>query len=256
MKLHLIHWKPAEAKPRIAQLSAAGHDVSYSEPGTSGTMKHIRASAPQAVVIDLTRMPSHGKAVAAEIRRSVKLRTMPIVFAAGDPEKVAGVRELFPDALYSTWEQIASALRKAKPLAAPLLPASATAFEQYAARPLAQKLGIQPAMKIAVLHPPGHFDRIMADIPPDVEWQERTTRTTQMILLFAESQALLETTFAHAASSRLPIWVFWPKQAAGKPTDLTQHVARTVGHSFGYTDCKVCSFDATWSGFLFRLKRD
>jgi hypothetical protein len=200
-------------------------------------------------------VPSHGKAVATEIRRSRQLRSTPIVFAAGDPEKVAAIRQLFPDALYSSWEQIATTLRRAKPLAEPALPAAASSFEQYAGRPLAQKLGIKPAMKVALLEPPDDFDRAAADLPPDVDWQARLNRFTEMVFLFAESQDSLETNFSRAANTQLPIWVFWPKQASGKRTDLTQHVARTVGNAFGYTDCKVCSFDATWSGFLFRIKK-
>jgi len=255
MKIHLIHWKPAEAAPRIAQLAAAGHEVVYVEPDNSGIMKHIRASAPQAVVIDLSRMPSHGKAVANEIRRASKLRATPIVFAAGESEKVAAIRELFPDALYTSWERIAATLRKAKPLAEPALPVSASSFEQYAGRPLAQKLGLKAGMKVALFGAPANFDRIAADFPDDIEWLERPSKSAELVLLFAESQAMFEASFGRAAALNLPIWVFWPKQASGNSTDLTQHIARTIGQSFGYTDCKVCSFDATWSGFLFRLKK-
>jgi hypothetical protein len=255
VKLHLIHWKPEEAATRIGELAAAGHETTYAKPDNSGTMKHIHASAPQAIVIDLSRTPSHGKAVATEIRRSPKLRATPIVFAAGDPAKIATVQQLFPDAIYSSWEQIASALRKARPLISPVVPAEASSFAQYANRPLAQKLGIKSAMSVALIHAPLDFDRTAADFPPDIEWQPRANRSTELILLFAESQAQLEAGFARVARTGLPIWVFWPKQASGRPTDLTQHIARTFGQALGYTDCKVCSFDSTWSGFLFRLKK-
>jgi hypothetical protein len=75
MKLHLIHWNPEEAGRRIEELTAAGHDVAYVKPDNTGITKHFRASQPEAVVIDLTRMTSHGRAVAAAIRQSSAIRS-------------------------------------------------------------------------------------------------------------------------------------------------------------------------------------
>ena len=255
MKVHFIHWKPAEAVPRISTLERAGHTVAYVPPDNSGTLKHIRASGPDAILIDLTRSPSHGKAVGVEARRAGTLRHIPLVFVGGEADKVAAIKALLPDATYCEWPKVAAALTKAKrqTIATPAIPAGS--FEQYANKPLAIKLGVKPDMKIALFHPPAGFDRAVADFPPDIEWKEDTARGCNMAFVFADSQANLDATFARIATLGIPIWVMWPKQASGQVTDITQHVARTVGHAYGLTDCKVCSFNATWSGFLFRMKR-
>jgi hypothetical protein len=255
MKVHLIHWRPEEAAPRIERLRALGHEVVYVPPDNSGILKHVRNSAPQALIIDLTRLPAHGKVVGVEMRRVPRIASIPILYVEGDPAKVEAIKALLPDAIYTSWPRIGAALKKAKPLDAPIVPRSESSFEQYAGTPLAKKLGIKPGMKITLLNAPDGFDRATADFPEDLEWLERPSKSAALLFLFAESQAELETDFAPCARTGLPIWVFWPKQASCKRTDLTQHVARTVGHDYGYTDCKVCSFDATWSGFLFRLKR-
>ncbi len=128
-------------------------------------------------------------------------------------------------------------------------------MEQYAHKPLAVKLGVKAGMKIGLFHAPAGFDRAIAAFPPDVEWEEGSARGCDMVFLFAESLAVLDATFPRVAKLRVPIWVMWPKQASGKMTDITQHDARAAGHAFGLKDCKVCAFDATWSGFLFRPKR-
>jgi hypothetical protein len=254
--IHLIHWNETEALQRITQLQGLGHQVAYVPYNGGGVMKHIRASAPHALLIDLTRMPSHGKAVAIEMRRQLKLRTVPIVFAEGDPAKVAPLRELFPDAVFTMWASIGPVLKKLKPVADPVVPVAANSFERYAGTPLHKKLGLKPGMNVALVNPPPAFDRVAADFPDGITWQHQPQRDTHLVFLYADSQATLEADFALASRFQPPVWVFWPKQASGVKTDLTQHVARTFAHGFGYTDCKVCSFDATWSGFLFRLKRE
>jgi hypothetical protein len=64
-------------------------------------------------VIDLGHRPGDGIALATELRRQPSTRDTPQVFAGGDPDEVARVRQLLPDAHYSDWEGIATQLRTA-----------------------------------------------------------------------------------------------------------------------------------------------
>jgi hypothetical protein len=57
--VYLIHWNAAEAKQKVALLKKAGYDVTY-EPLTPTIFREIRRKAPDAFVIDLSRLPSHG----------------------------------------------------------------------------------------------------------------------------------------------------------------------------------------------------
>ena len=47
------------------------------------------------------------------------------------------------------------------------------------------------------------------------------------------------------------LWICWPKQSSGAPTDLTENVVRAIGLELGLVDVKVCAVDATWSGLKF-----
>jgi hypothetical protein len=39
------------------------------------------------------------------------------------------------------------------------------------------------------------------------------------------------------------------------PTDLTEHVVRTVALPLGLVDAKVCAIDQTWSGLKLVLRK-
>ena len=68
-RIRLFHWKDEEAVPLVEGLRAAGHQVDY--PGSkivSSSKASLRRSPPDAIVIDLNRLPSHGREVAKAVR--------------------------------------------------------------------------------------------------------------------------------------------------------------------------------------------
>lgn len=115
----------------------------------------MRESPPDAFVIDLSRMPSHGREVAAFFRGQKATRHIPIVFVGGAPEKVEAIRKLLPDARYTTSGRLPSTLRAAlanRP-ASPVVPAQMMA--RYTSRSAAQKLGIREGATAARWGTPG-----------------------------------------------------------------------------------------------------
>jgi len=104
-------------------------------------------------VIDLSRLPSHGRAIATMLRQRKATRSIPIVFVEGDPEKVARIRETLPDAVYARWRNIRSALRAAieHPPREPAVPGT---MDAYSASPLPKKLGIKPGSVVLLLGAP------------------------------------------------------------------------------------------------------
>ena len=66
---------------------------------------------PSAVVIDLSRLPAQGGEVGAALRAGQLTRRLPLVFVDGLPEKVLPVRQMLPDAVYSTWTHIGEDLQ-------------------------------------------------------------------------------------------------------------------------------------------------
>src|SRR4051812_44254306 len=112
-RVRLFHWNSKEAGPLIAKLHAGGYQVLHNAETQSPSVREIKESGVVAVVIDLSRMPSHGKYVGAWLRGSKSTRHIPLVFVGGEAEKVAAIKKQMPDAVYATLAGIGTALKKA-----------------------------------------------------------------------------------------------------------------------------------------------
>lgn len=88
-RVRLIHWNAGEARQRAEILRAAGYEVFYKMQDGPAFLRDLRESPPTAVVIDLSRLPSHGRDMALGIRGSKATRLVPLVFVGGELEKVA-----------------------------------------------------------------------------------------------------------------------------------------------------------------------
>src|SRR5215813_6765973 len=94
----VIHRQPTEAIERAHRLRAQGFAAEpYSALGSRG-FRLIRAHPPDAILIDLTTLPSYGRYMGAMLREQKATRAIPLVFLEGDPEKTVRVRETLPDA--------------------------------------------------------------------------------------------------------------------------------------------------------------
>lgn len=109
-RIRLFHWKPAEARACIEALEAEGHAVIYREPTEKSSLTGWRDDAPDAFVVDLSRSPSHGRAIGMALRKTRTSRALPLVFAGGADDKVAAVRATLPDAVYTPWSAVGAAL--------------------------------------------------------------------------------------------------------------------------------------------------
>jgi len=209
------------------------------------------------VVIDLARLPSHGRALGVWLRQQKATRDLPLVFIAGDPEKTARVKALLPDAVYCNWRGIRGALHKAcaGKKAAPARPGIMAA---YSGTPLPRKLGIRPGAKVALLAAPAGFEKLLSPLPPGVSVRRAARGRIDVALLFARSRGELDRRFGSAARAidrggRL--WIAWPKKASGVVSDLTQAAVRAFGLERGMVDFKIAALDATWSGLCFVPRR-
>jgi len=257
-RIRLVHWKAEEVAERAARLEAEGYAVDGEVPGTSIGVKALREDPPDAFVIDLGRLPSHGREVAHSLRQSKALRGIPIVFVGGAEAKVAKVRAELPDAAYAEWDGIAAALREAiaSPPADPVVPKSDSGAGS--GRPLAQKLGIKAGMTIAVLDAPEGIEATLGPLPDGaVVYHGNPGRASAMTIWFAVSREQLERRFAGiaAAVGEGTLWMAWPKRSSGVETDLTEDVVREIALPAGWVDTKVCAIDATWSGLRLTLRR-
>jgi hypothetical protein len=256
--VQLIHWKPAEAAERVEALKSAGYEVVLEPFEGPPTLRRLRSSPPDALVIDLDRAPSQGRDVAFLLRQSKATRGLPLVFAGGEPEKVARIEEALPDAVFTPWSRIRSGVKRAiaKPPAAPIVPESALAG--YSGTPLPKKLGIKPDTVVALLGAPEDFEELLRPLPENVQFRSRAQGRANVILLFARSKAEMARRFPAASRCLVEgggLWIAWPKKVSGVATDLSQAAVRSFGLDADFVDYKICAIDETWSGLLFARRK-
>jgi CheY-like chemotaxis protein len=253
----LIHWKPVEGAVRARPLQRAGHDVEVRAPGDQDELRKLVDDPPDAFVIDLDRTPSHGRDLALWLRQRKATRRVPIVFVAGDPDKVARVQELIPDAVFTQWRRIRGDLARAI-RTPPAEPVVKHVLAGYSGTPLPKKLGIKAGSAVALMGAPPGFEKTLGKLPDDVAVRRSARGHPDRIVLFVKSRAELARRFpvaARALATGGGLWIAWPKKASGVSTDLTQGHVRAFGLESDFVDYKICAIDDTWSGLQFARRR-
>lgn len=253
----LIHWNGSESAQRAEWLRAAGYEADCHYEQGSTVSGRLREQVPDVVVIDLSRLPSHGRAVATSLRQHKATRNLPLVFVGGSPERVEAVRQLLPDATYAEWDRIAAALKKAvdHPPADPVVPSNT---DGYSGTPLSKKLGIRVGSLVALLAAPPGFEKKLDPLPDNAHLKKQACDDANLVLVFAKSRKELQVRFDAAARCLAQgggIWLIWPKKASRIPTDLSESHVRALGLDSGFVDYKVCAVDEVWSGLLFARRR-
>lgn len=255
-RVRLLHWNRAEAAERADWLRSAGFDVVH-EPLDAAGLRALRQDPPSAVVIDLSRAPSQGRDVALGLRKYKATRNVPLVFVEGEPKKVARIKELLPDAVYTSWEDVGPSLEQAiaHPPAEPVVPKSV--FEAYARTPLPKKLGIKANSVVALIGAPERFEETLGELPEGVSLRREASERCDITLWFVTARHDLEERIVEmgALVKGGGLWIVWPKKSSGMPSDLSQTVVREVGLASGLVDFKVCAVDSTWSGLRFTQRK-
>lgn len=256
-KIRLVHWNYAEAREQAEHLAILGYEVSYDLPNGPIFLKELGKATPDAVVIDLSRLPLQGRDMALAIRHQKATRYLPLVFAEGDPEKVARIKEHLPDVIYTTWNRIGSVLKNAlaHPPAEPVIPRSV--FEGYSNTPLFKKLGIKAHSKVVLIRTPVDFEKTLGELPDGVKLSKINRGQRDITIWFAKSVKELESRIKSVAGLIKDggLWIVWAKKTSGLTSDLTQNNVRKAGLAAGLVDYKICAIDKTWSGLLFAKRK-
>ena len=253
----LIHWKTGEMAERVARLRSAGYRVKPCAVLDGDAMRALRDTPPAAFVIDLSRLPSHGRAVAMALRQQKKTRHVPLVFVEGAPEKTARVRRDLPDAVYTTWSKVGPAVSWAideKP-ERPVVPRSTSG---YSGTPLPKKLGVDGDRTVILLHAPKGFEGLIRaeDNTPRIRRGDRGQ--ADVVIWFVKKRAELVSRIGAAKKAVADggaIWIAWPKKTSGVASDLSEPIVRTTGLKAGLVDYKICAIDDTWSGLKFARRK-
>jgi hypothetical protein len=104
----VLHFNPPNLDKRLARLSDFAVEAVL--PMGPADLKPLRERPPDAFVVDLDRRPSEGRSVAVQLRGYASTRLVPLVFAGGEEEQVARVRNLLP-AVATPWTGASSTSR-------------------------------------------------------------------------------------------------------------------------------------------------
>ncbi len=251
------HWHPDEARERSELLRGAGHEVRvHADQGGDG-LKAIAADLPEAVVIDLRRLPAHGRTIGVMLRQRRSTRGVPLVFVEGDPTKTDAVRTLLPDAVFTPWRRVRGAVRDAiaRPPAEPVAPGL---MESHAGTPLVRKLGIRAGDAVALLGAPPEAEAWLVGLPADVALRRRAGGSARVVMLCVRRAAELSRRFEAATRTVAEggrLWIVWPKKTSPLSGDLGANEVRAFGLARDWVDFKICRVDADWSGLCFTRRK-
>ncbi len=255
-RVRLIHWNAEEAKQRAKILVSTGYQVDCKSLDPAG-LKDLKTKPPAAIVIDLTRLPSNGREVGIYLRKQKATRHIPLIYVEGEPDKVERIKKLLPDANYTSWSRIKSALKKAvsKPPKEPVVPTSS--FEAYKGTPLVKKLGIKPKSIITLVGAPKNFKSTLGRLPASVTFKTQLRGSCDLMIWFVKSAADLEKRIdiIKIKLGAGGLWIAWPKKTSDVPSDLTQPLVRKIGLAAGLVDYKVCRIDETFTALKFTSRK-
>jgi hypothetical protein len=254
--LRLISWSE-EAPQHARELEARGFQVDATPLDSKRLIGRIAEMAPAAVVIDLDRKPSHGKAVGVVLTKAKSTRAIPLVFAGGPPEKAAHIQGDLPGAVFASWAKAPVAVKRAiaNP---PVVTAPAKSYmDQWAGRTLAKKLDLKAGRSVALIGAPDGFIKLLGDPPEGIEVRDEISRGVKMAIWFVRSAAeLAEFGYVSARLGKgVEFWVVHPKVSGKLRSDFNQIDVRRAAKDVGMIDYKVCSVDEDWSALKIARKK-
>lgn len=111
-RLFLIHWNKPEAESYAESLRSWGWDVDLeTEDGARGGAA-IKLNPPSAVVIYLTRLPSHGRATAEYLAEAKSTRSLPLIFVGGVGEERTKTKAKIQNGFFVSEAQLEKTLAK------------------------------------------------------------------------------------------------------------------------------------------------
>ena len=256
--MRLICWKEADAARHAAELRRAGYRViadPLENPG--GAVRYFRELNPDAVVIDLDRLPSHGRELGMSLRASKSTCHLPLIFVGGVAEKIDPIRAAIPGAVFAAWDDVVAAIERA--MSQPLEPRLTSRELPRPTGPgsLERKLDIKAQTHFAIVAPSGDaswLSELLASVPDGAVTQHRIDSSTTLALFVVSTRRDLAHAFTLARKS-LPtdasFWIIHPKQTSLLASDFNQDDVREAGLGHGFVDYKVCAVDKDWSALKF-----
>jgi hypothetical protein len=136
--------------------------------------------------------------------------------------------------------------------------APAPSIVGYSGKPLWQKLGLKPGLRVWRRHPPADYWTLCGFDPASVALATLNTRPFDFGHLFVTSRSALAKELPRAVGKLEPhgmLWISWPKKSSGVTSDISEDVLREIALPLGLVDVKVCAVTEIWSGLKFVWRR-
>lgn len=115
--------------------------------------------------------------------------------------------------------------------------------------PLAQRLDIQPHMRLYSIYAPAHYKGQLQPLPDGAKFVSRVSRSTGQIHIFVTEQWKLHKALKSVSSKLGPdaaLWIAWPKRSA-RYSEINAKVVLEAAEPFGFVEDSVCAIDSKWS---------
>ncbi len=111
-KVLLVHWNSQEAGILAEMVRSYGWEVAIETDDGARVGRQVKEMRPNAVVIYLSRLPSHGRETGAGLREVKATKGVPLVYVDGTPEVIERTRQRIPDAIFTSTEELPEVLVK------------------------------------------------------------------------------------------------------------------------------------------------
>ncbi|MDO8560155.1 MAG: DUF3052 domain-containing protein [bacterium] len=127
----------------------------------------------------------------------------------------------------------------------------------YSGKPLRQKLGLKPEMRVALYHVPEKLRGVFRKLPTGARLVTQGSNLDYVHYFCVHRQALAAALLGLKTRLRPAgmLWVSWPKKGSGVVSDVDENVVRHLALQQGLVDVKVCAIDSTWSGLKLVIPR-
>jgi hypothetical protein len=248
-RIVFLHWKREEIRELASRI--LGCAIACYVPIAGEGMKGLKEyPIPDALVIALDRMPSHGRDIGYAFHRQKSTRQVPLVYVGGDPAKVEKIRELLPESTFTDWDRVSEAIRGAIANPAMVLPRPGG---EISTAPVYRKIGLEQGMRIALLGAPAPLEDLAPGLPSGIAIDEEPSIQTAMTLWFVRSEeefagGLPE--IAPALGKKPRLWVFYQR---GKGLTWTRMLEAAAAYELA--QFKIMRLNERWSGVGFGRSR-
>lgn len=111
-RLFYVHWNSSEIRKYAKDLRKEGWNVETEAHDGGRAFQRIRANLPDAVVINLDRLPAHGREIGFTLQAIKITDTVPVVFVDGEPKDREKTLDRVPNAVFATSEDLDKTLDK------------------------------------------------------------------------------------------------------------------------------------------------